>query len=580
MSSRPSQKGAPGDDDIKLKTCEFENCGAEGAKELAVATGLKQTFRQLTKTKNDAAVGVLLVALESPHREIAEGALGALLDRRGEAGGQEILSRFPTMDESWKEVIRGRPGRMTGTLRNAVVGNDKAQCRNACQAIVEFRDFDLMPALINAAEDHTNPLADLIAKTVLELAEELYDELAQPRDYKQRRDPQRVRKNIGVTLENSVRRFHKHGRREILEAFLIVTNRDNLTLKKIIEDPFHKAYLPMVDVLTTSPRRGVMRLVLSFLDDAHAPLSALNVLSHRADSIFLGHLFKKIGFEPSGIAKNNLRRIESIPWIAENRELLDSFDDAQQHAAVQLVVGCQLPQEECLSLLEHLLTHGTTGGRCAVAAVLEQYHGVEANRLALAALDDPEPRVQAAIIPHLRQRGIPGAMNRLLALVDSPLEIVKAAAREQLVEFRFDRFVEAFDNLEEEVRHTTGLLVKKVDPQAAALLAKQLKGRSRTRRLRGIAMTEAMDMVIRMETHLIGLLQDEEQLVRLETVRLMAACESAVAIDALRNSLLDRSVPVQEAAEESLQEIGRRALLQEGHGNVEVTSTKQQEPVS
>ena len=42
------------------------------------------------------------------------------------------------------------------------------------------REFDLIPALINAAEDEANPNRDLVAATLLSLAETLYDELERP----------------------------------------------------------------------------------------------------------------------------------------------------------------------------------------------------------------------------------------------------------------------------------------------------------------------------------------------------------------------------------------------------------------
>jgi len=548
-----------------------------------VAKGLEKTFRLLTKTKNDAAVSVLLTSLDSARSEVRDGALCALLDRRGDAGGKELLERLPSMDEHWKEIIRARSGRMTGTLRNAVVGSDEAECETACQAIVEFCDYDLMPALINAAEDPSNPMADLMAQTVIELAEQLYDELARPRDKRGRRNPQAVRRSVTTALEGSTKRFGKHKRTEILEAFLVLASRDNFLLKKIIGDPYHEAYLPLVDLLTTSERRGVMRLVLSFLDDTQAPSSAMSILSHRKDRVFIGHLLKKIGFEPATVAKTNLRRIESIPWLTEVDELLGDLNDAEQHAAVQLAIACHIPQDDALAVIEYFLMNGQMSGRCAAAAALANFSGVEANELALAAMDDPEPRVQAAVIPHMRQRGIPGLMNRLLALVDSPAELVRAAIREQLVEFSFERFVGAFDHLSEEVRRTTGLLVKKVDPQAKALLAMEMEAKSRNRRIRAIAMIHAMNMESRMAEELVKLLKDEDHVLRSEAARALGECDGKSVIAALRECLGDRSVAVQEAAEESLQQIGQRAAAaasatdDEGHGTATEMKHKEEQ---
>src|SRR6185369_1362717 len=104
-------------------------------------------------------------------------------------------------------------------------------------------------SLILAAEDETNENAPLAAKTMLALADLLYEQLSGPRDYNDRRDPQLVRSHVVSSLETSVKKFHKHSRPEIMSAFLTLANRDNAVLKQILIDPLHPVYLAVVDGL-------------------------------------------------------------------------------------------------------------------------------------------------------------------------------------------------------------------------------------------------------------------------------------------------------------------------------------------
>ncbi len=142
----------------------------------------------------------------------------------------------------------------------------------------------------------------------------------------------------------------------------------------------------------------------------------------------------------------------------------------------------------------------------------------------------------------------------LLTNLDSPHETVRAAVRGSLEEFSFERYQSAFDMLDDLVRKTTGAVVRKVDLRVPQRLQEELQARSRTRRLRGIAMAASMNVVPDLENAIIERLSDEDHLVRAEAAKALAVCKSAKAQSALRRALSDRSIAVQEAAEWSLQD--------------------------
>jgi HEAT repeat protein len=291
---------------------------------------------------------------------------------------------------------------------------------------------------------------------------------------------------------------------------------------------------------------------LNFLDDPHAPSAAITAVGNRGDVPFVRYLLRKIGREPSPVAGQNLKRITAIAWLRSLDGYLDQLDDGGQHALVRMAMASGVPRQQVFTVIEQSFRNGTPGGRRAAAEALEEFNGGKANALALAALDDADPHVQAAVLGHVRRRGIPGMLSRLIDLLESPHLVVRQAARKSLAEFSFKRFIGAFDMLDEAVRRSTGALVKKVDSHTIPLLQMELRSRVRTRRLRGLAIVRAMDAVLELEPLIIELLTDEDHLIRAEAAAALAFSRSEESLYALEELLGDRSLVVQEAARKSL----------------------------
>jgi hypothetical protein len=317
-------------------------------------------------------------------------------------------------------------------------------------------------------------------------------------------------------------------------------------------DPLDSSYRPITDVLTHSARGGIIRLVLSFLDDSHAPTSAIMLLSHRGDGRFVDCLLRKIGYEPSPTVAANLKKVDNIPWLVGEPAVLDKLDDTAQFGAVQMAMRSGMSRRAVFGTIEYLMKHGKPGGRRAASHALASFTGAEANTLAVHALEDSDPQVKANVLAQLRQRGVPGALGKLVDMVESPYEVVRRAARESLGEFNFKRYLAAFEMLDEQVRTTTGAMVRKIDPEATAGLAAELAAKSRTRRLRAIAIVLAMGAAADLEQQLIERLGDEDHLVRAEAARALGESPTPDAQVALIEALNDRSLVVREAADESL----------------------------
>jgi HEAT repeat protein len=514
--------------------------------------GVAITFEALMKTHNEAAFEVLVAALDSPQPAIADGAVETLLRRRSLTGHREVFARLATLAPRQRAIVANNPRWLGRAVREAIVSTSDDAFARGCSAAADLRDYEMIPTLVQVAEDQNNRHREAAAAHVLMMAEHLYDDLAAQRNSADGRDPQLTRKHVLHSLEQSVNRFAQYRRPEILEAFLLLAPRDHPALKRILADPMHAAYVPLIELLTRSPRSGIVRLLLSFLDDPNCPSAALNVFARRSDLKFVEHFLRKIVANPSSALTQNLRRIDPVAWIQSDPALVDPMDDSAQQGSILLAQTCGIRRDDLFKFIEHVMRHGKAAGRRAAATALASIQGADANQLVQQSLSDTDPQVQAALMVQLRQRGIPGAFSHLVTGLDSSYDVVRAAARRCLDEFSFDRFLSAFDMLDEDVRSTTGPMVRKVDPTAPERLLEELKARSRTRRMRGIAIAAVTHLVQELESAIIERLADEDHLVRAEAAKALAQTTSDASKSALSAALNDPSILVQEAAQRSL----------------------------
>jgi len=525
--------------------------------------GLTTTFELLANTENEAAAAVLVGGLDASQRELRDLALGSLLSRRNPSAELNLLRRWNDLSARWKTQIAERPGWLSGAIRTAVVNRDPKLYECGCTAVVFTRDYDLIPVLVAAASDRANPYAPLAAAATLELAELLAEELIAPRDYRVRRDPQLQRNCVLPSLERSATHLDDHGRRELLEAFLLLADRENAALKRILQSPTDRSFLSLVDVLMSSSRPGIERLLLSYLDDPHAPLAAVQVLGRRSDVSFLRQLTRKLGTEPTLTIRANLKRVETLPWITGNLSILDALREAEQPGAVRLAIGSSAPRHHALEVVTYILRHGKVAGRRVAAEALAEFRGPEANELAMRLLDDDDSLVRAASANQLRARGVPGAIQKLLELLDSPHQIEREAARNGLAEFRFERFAANFDEMTPKARAITGPLVRRVDPETLPQVRAELDAPTRGRRKRALELVVALELTAELQESIAALLKDDDQYLRIDAIRVLASVDGPLTRQTLRDALLDPQPLVQQAAEAELTRLTRGDTLAE-----------------
>ncbi|MCA9124184.1 MAG: HEAT repeat domain-containing protein [Planctomycetaceae bacterium] len=518
-----------------------------------MTTGLAATFSVLANTQNEAAVRLLLDALDSRNRQIRVGALQALLSRRNAGADRELLKRWHTFSKRWKKIVAESSGRLSHAIRDAILSTDERLHQNGCDAVYSLREYDLIPTLITAAEDKSSPRGERAAETLLKLVDALGEELAAPRDSSDRSAPHIIRARVVPALERSVERFDHHQRREIAESFLILTAHDNPVLNSILQHPHDKAYVTLVHLLSHSSRPSVMRVILDSLDHPRTTSAIYSILARRDDVDFVRHMLRRFVNEVPKAAKANLKRIDSLIWLRDDLKFLEVLSGEELRAVIHLTLASGMSRLRVFDVVRSILQQSEPEGRREAARALTEFYGTEANALVIQAMEDDDPEVRAIAVSQLRERGIRGAITTLFGLIDGPDEAVREAAREALSEFTFDRFVNTFGRLEDDLLQETAQIVKRVDPSALDALRSELTSPLRARRVRAIQMAVAMIAVPDTESEIIHLLHDDDQVIRAAAAEALAQSPSTASRAALRDAILDRSQIVCDSVERTLQ---------------------------
>ena len=525
-------------------------------------TSLGTTFQFLARTENEAAVDVLLAGLDCPAPATRQGAMKAILERRNPQAHREVFRRLATLDEQAREIINERPDRLVGAVSDALQDSSPEVCAAACNAIVSFRLYDAISPLVAALVDEANPHASLVAEAILKLTESFYAELSGAEDQPKRKNQDMLRDRVTASLEDAVRKFHRHRREEAVEALLMIAKQKNVVLRQLLQRPEESSYQPILDVLSRSSQGGVVRLLLGFLEDPQMPRAVVEVISHRVDAKFVDHLAHTVGPRPSRLVLETLTRFDRFDWAEPERQVLDELGDEAQQGAVQLLMTTAMDRERLLGAIGHLLSKGKVGGRRAAAKALASFDGPVAAALAIQAVNDEDSEVRACIVRQLRQRKIPGAFSLLIRMVDSSEPEVQEALRDAMPEFNFRQFLANFDVMPEALKPITGHMVGRLDQDSVAKLEAEMNCPSPVRRRRAVQAAGAMGVVAELEKTIIQLLADEDHMVRVAVAKAMADLKTMPTWDALRDALLDRSVIVQEAAERSLERIAESLCRQ------------------
>lgn len=528
------------------------------------SAGLTTTFQVLAESPGSSATRVLARSLDSPYAYVREQAFETLLVRHDDDGHLALIARYDTFGPGELAALRQNRGRILGGIRQAIVSSSERTFENGCRAAIDLDEFDLIPTLISAIESPSTTFQkryeaafdSLVRALQLQwrkhftsawgtsrrandqsTADQAKAENTDANDSRLNPDGEltRARRAVLNSLRDSLKRYSDHRNRHIVNAYLLLCPMQEELLERLLSDALAPTFPAVSEFLQNDESESVQEIVRHRMTSARAPVAVLTTLSKRQDLEFLEPLLDFLQQNWSRPIELNCKRLRQVSWLEDKIDLLPRMDEAAQVGALQIALHSGLSQLAKFRVTKLLLLDGKPEARRDAALALSEFHGTEANSLMTEALTDEDPAVQAAVVPQLRDRGIPGGLSHLIDFAASPHAEVRYAVGRAMPEFQFGRFWDAYPHLSEEVRETTADMVRRLDPEAKAKLVLELQGGISSRQLQAVRIAMLMGMVDEVESELISLAKTGEIEVKAEAIHALGYSRSERSLKLLKD---------------------------------------------
>jgi len=445
--------------------------------------GVDLTLQVLAKSKNQAAVGLLDSAFQSTSESVRKLAGGVLATRRSGKGLETIIRNFDPSDPDAVALVNNNRDKLMSGLHGAIVDKDTELARQAFRLAYSQNFFEVLPTL---AAYCLGPGSQEASGASLH------------------GDFLRFLDKYAAALDKNEPREHHLLYNAILPEFTKILvqkikdyryTRHELTLTVYLRlYPFfsdvgsgHDLYLqlrlPNSPVYVAAYRRllqesepYVFHIINRCLDRLNPPPIVPLIISERADIPFLDALFKSIKPPLTLEQKTNLAKLPPLAWVDQIGSFLDQFDADALSGLVLLMQNMNLTERELQTHLLKIFENSTGAGRVAVLSALAPLSGAEINRLIWEAAGDSDPVVQVEALTQLNSREIPGASARIMQFIESPHEEVRDVIQKLLPNFRFNRFMQTFEQLDDENRRRMFNVVRNLDKRTPDELTKMLYG--------------------------------------------------------------------------------------------------------
>lgn len=498
--------------------------------------GLTTTFETLAVTRNEAAIDVLIAALDEADGKIRLAALDALTRRQEPRGPKMLLARWAAIDPAGVKFLRPRKAWMLETLRQSLRG-----------------PIDAIETVIVAAQqlNATEVVADLIAiaetapdLTVRVRAGQAVLALVDPigRSAREDRSLSTVRNPIVARLVESVRRFAVHRNPVLIEAFLSVSSWSDGELRAIFEAAAEPMNL-ICDQLAISELPGPIELLAGYIRRKTIPPRILAIMQTRTDEAFRDALLRFVGNEPSGNVIRNLRDMGMPKSCHGGESLVEGTSPENRAALISVYAMANQDNLETMHLITTVLRHGGPGCIAAASLALGKCEVPTSEFWMRAAVPIADDDQEAIALDENAQ-----LLSKLIELLEHDEPALRRSVRRVLEPLHADAMLEKFHSLRPRSRRRLGRVVMMIDDAAVDRVRDALRHPVLSHRLEAIAMADALAIVDLLSDSFTRISRDDHQEARIRAAEVMSDATSTQTLELLEEMLRLPESPVRDAA--------------------------------
>jgi hypothetical protein len=516
---------------------------------------LAQTFQLLGSTSNPLAGELLIAALDVPWAGIQGEATRSIVSRGGVREQMEAIRRYPQFGAEIRQQLEASTNSLTAAIRQCLVlgrGDLEFAALDLARA---GEAFGIIESLLDVLQGGRQDLQEEAVGALRHLVNRLYELLHGHRDVEKSplKNAGQIQHLAVMALDQALAHFHDLAHADaVVESLLALGGPGHAAAQKLLAQGNMECRALARELLFRSKHPGVMRFSLESLARPYPPPRVIDALEKRDDPEFMLATLRWVPKRWTNTQERNLKQIENIAWLEGGTEALELVPEDLQAALVTYTSATGLCREDKLKVRQWVVRNGCPEARSAAVAVLDELDTETVQEIVLDGLESENPDVQAWATGQLRSQHVPDALNKLIERLDSPEACVQAVARQELQGFDLECLLGRFESMAPLARENAGRLLQKIDPDCLLKLTQEFHHPIRRRRLRALRGSLAYGWHINILPALLGILQDEDALIRRTAIEVLGhipAPESIASLVALKN---DPSERVRETVEQAL----------------------------
>ncbi|MCL2006111.1 MAG: hypothetical protein FWG73_08095 [Planctomycetaceae bacterium] len=447
--------------------------------------GIDLTLQIIAKSKNKAAPGLLASAFQSTNKTVRNLAASALVSKRSGEGLDTIIQNFDPDNSEQVDLVNQHRGQLVPVLHNAIIDKDQAPqafrlayTQNFYEVLTTLATYCLNPDNYKAQSEtdrvqlHTNFLNFLDKYTA---ALESHDVNEYHLLYNT------VLPNLIGILSARIReyRFTKY------ELTLTVYLRlyPFLSGSEAARELCQQLTYPDSPICTAACQRlqnevdpYLIHFIVRCLDRINPPPVITQVIAERSDAPFLNAFLKSITKPVSIEMKTNLSNLPALPWVNQLRSILPDLDAESQCGLILFLqnLGLRGNGSDLRACLSKIFEFGQGKGRLEALTALSTFSEADVIQLVWDAAADADPAVQMEALHQLSSRDVPNSSTRIIQFIESPHEEIRHTVLKLLPNFRFNRFMQVFEQLDDNKRRQMFDIVRQLDKQTPVELSQML----------------------------------------------------------------------------------------------------------
>lgn len=522
--------------------------------------GILKTLERLRRERPERYRAYLEHALLEPHENVQRAAVQRLLSMPEAHWMREIVLHYGELLPGVRADLEQAAFRILQAALSLLNSPQVAEREAGASVLGRVATVSDIRHLIGAMRDVSRMVRESVVATISRLAAEYHTKLLRARsgDPDASVEAARDRGEALLMVEEMLRRYDDH--KDSTFVTLAVEMGGDIH-ERLITLATERMPSPLsrdtAAAMSLSRSPECMRLWLELAGEGSQMARALfdEVLRRREDPSLLRELGAALRAQTPAEFTTLAAAFEDVPWWDRLSAAADVDADTVE-VNLALLKSSRTPEATVRTRIRALLNHPSAHARAAALTTMEAYRSRDLAEIAGRMLDDPSDDVKAVAAWVLSREKVPGLPQRLAPHVRSTHPRLQAIAMKVITEASFERYIGAFDRLDEDTREAAARAISKLDASFIERLRAEVEGLDPDRRMRALRIAEYAHAEKELGAALRDVLQDPDVKLRATALKMLGVTGSAEGMRHLIEALNDPDRRIRANAVEAIEEIG------------------------